>query len=57
MCLDICNRMKNNDNFNWLKSDQFKQSPQCIGRFDCQALKNPQFYPQHLWKTVEKSIL
>lgn len=39
----------------WLKNDQFKEEAHLASVKVCQALLSPQFYPQVLWKTVEKS--
>ena len=39
----------------WLKNDQSKEKHHLALPKVCQAPLSPQFYPQVLWKTVEKS--
>ena len=39
----------------WSKNDQSKEKYHLALPKVCQALLSPQFYPQVLWKTVEKS--
>lgn len=47
--------LKNINYNNWLKNDQFKEKHHLALSKVCQALLSPHFYPQVLWKTVEKS--
>ena len=53
--LDKGNTLKINNKYKWLKNDQSKGKAHYRGENSCQAPKHPHFYPQLLWKTVEKS--